>query len=172
MIHATVRQCGHRCQPLVIGPVAFITQHFTRFMCRSRCGTITAMCRPFWREVAVIDEFSSLRQWRAQNVFEIHTLKRIHINDVVASDVEHSHRRHLLFDAVCCRERGYCDHERRAVVETSSSVRSHAGRTNPAATSNPFVRTGNASNGAARLSAQAYSRVSCPVGSGPRRHPS
>jgi len=61
VIHATAKQCGHRCQPLVIGPVAFIRQHFTRFVCRSRCEGITEVCRPYCGEVAVIDELSSLR---------------------------------------------------------------------------------------------------------------
>lgn len=61
MSQATARQCGHRCQPLVIGPVAFIRQHFTPFMCRSRCEGITDLCRPYWSEVAVIEELSSLR---------------------------------------------------------------------------------------------------------------
>lgn len=69
MIHATARQCGHRCQPLVIGAVAFITEHFTRFMCRSRYEAITKVCRPSRSEVALIDELSSLRHCRAQNVF-------------------------------------------------------------------------------------------------------
>jgi len=53
VIHATARQCGHRCQPLVIGPVAFIREHFTRFVCRSRYEAITKVCRPSRSEVVL-----------------------------------------------------------------------------------------------------------------------